>query len=55
LAKIRESFIPQEILFNFLETRRGLLEGVVVTGGEPTIHHDLIPFLHALKDRGFFG
>ena len=30
-----------------------MLEGVVVTGGEPTINKDLIPFLSSLKDLGY--
>lgn len=53
LAKIKDSFIPPEAVFNFLDERRGLLEGVVVTGGEPTTQHDLAPFLGEIKRRGF--
>lgn len=53
LAKMKDSFIPTEAVFNFLDARRGLLEGVVVTGGEPTMHHDLVPFLSTIKQRGF--
>lgn len=47
-----ESFqesIPEEDIFSFLEKRRGQLEAVVVTGGEPTIHVGLIPFLRKLR------
>lgn len=53
LAKMKDSFIPLEAVFRFLDERRGLLEGVVVTGGEPTMHHDLVPFLGEIKRRGF--
>ncbi|MBI5729017.1 MAG: anaerobic ribonucleoside-triphosphate reductase activating protein [Candidatus Magasanikbacteria bacterium] len=53
LAKMKDSFIPTEAVFRFLDERRGLLEGVVVTGGEPTMHHDLVPFLGEIKRRGF--
>jgi len=53
LAKMKDSFIPTEAVFHFLDERKGLLQGVVVTGGEPTIHHDLIPFLGEIKRRGF--
>lgn len=40
-------------LFHFLEERKGKLDGVVVTGGEPTIHHDLPDFLTKIKALGF--
>lgn len=54
--KIREmsdSFIPEDAVFSFLEQRRGLLDGVVVTGGEPTLMGDLPVFLRRIKDMGF--
>lgn len=39
--------------FTFLEKRRGLLDGVCVTGGEPTVQPDLIPFLERIRSMGF--
>lgn len=39
--------------FDFLKTRQGLLEGVVITGGEPTLHPDLLDFIRRVKDLGF--
>lgn len=54
--KIRElqaDFIEEQTFFNFLEKRRGLLEGVVVSGGEPTIWRDLPEFLRRIKEKGF--
>lgn len=45
--------ISEEDFFNFLETRRGLLDGVVVTGGEPTIYPDLSNFIKKIKNFGF--
>lgn len=53
IAEIRPSFIKEEVLFNFLEKRKGVLDGVVVTGGEPTLMPDLLPFLAKLKEQGF--
>jgi len=38
---------------DFLRSRRGQLQGVVVTGGEPTVHADLPAFLAELKEMGF--
>ncbi|MDR2442589.1 MAG: radical SAM protein [Deltaproteobacteria bacterium] len=37
----------------FLAKRRGLLDGVVVSGGEPTIQPDLPDFLAAIKALGY--
>ena len=45
--------IPQEDVFALLEKRRGLLDGVAVTGGEPTLQPDLPDFLRRVKDMGF--
>lgn len=42
----------KEIL-KFLEKRRGLLDGVVVSGGEPTLQKDLMVFLKDVKSLGF--
>lgn len=45
--------IPEEEVFSFLERRKGRLDGVVVTGGEPTLQPDLFEFLERLKKMGF--
>ncbi|MEI6437827.1 MAG: anaerobic ribonucleoside-triphosphate reductase activating protein [Candidatus Omnitrophota bacterium] len=42
-----------EEVFSFLEKRRGQLQGVVVTGGEPTVHADLPQFLARIKDLAY--
>jgi len=46
------SLIPQEKVFKFLEDRSSQLDGVVVTGGEPTIQPDLSAFIHRIKTMG---
>ncbi len=45
--------IPEEELFSFLARRKGLLDGVAVTGGEPTLQRDLPDFLRKIKSLGF--
>ena len=49
---VTETF-SEETILSFLEKRRGLVEGLVVTGGEPTMHDDLLPFLLKVKALGF--
>lgn len=50
---VEKTFQEQEIL-EFLKSRIGLIEALVITGGEPTIHgEDLIQFIRKVKDLGF--
>jgi pyruvate formate lyase activating enzyme len=39
--------------FEFLKVRKGKLEAVCITGGEPTIQVDIIPFIEKIKAMGF--
>jgi len=48
-----EEGFPLEALWDHLESRRGKLDGVTVTGGEPTLHPDLADVLAEAKRRGF--
>ncbi len=45
--------ISKDEFFEFLDLRKGLLDGVVVCGGEPTINEDLPDLLFEIKKRGF--
>ena len=45
--------IPEEEVLAFLGKRRGLLDGVCVTGGEPLMNRDIGEFLQKVKDLGF--
>jgi pyruvate formate lyase activating enzyme len=45
--------IRPDYIRNFLNSRKGLIDAVVVTGGEPTLQKDLIPFLKEIKSLGF--
>ena len=48
-----DSLIPEEKLFQFLEGRSSQLDGVVISGGEPTIQPDLPIFIYRIKAMGF--
>ncbi len=45
--------LSTEDLFLFLRERHGRLDGVVITGGEPTLHPDLPDFIKQIKDIGY--
>ena len=45
--------IPEEEVFAYLEKRHGILEGVCITGGEPTLQEELAGFIYRLKDMGY--
>jgi pyruvate formate lyase activating enzyme len=45
--------IPEEEVFSYLSKRRNILEGVCITGGEPTLYPDLPEFIGQIKNLGF--
>lgn len=45
--------ITKEEALNFLDNRKGLLDGVVLSGGEATLYKDLISFAEDIKRRNF--
>lgn len=53
VLKDKNKFISQEDFFKFLNDRKGLIEGVCITGGEPTLHNDLPEFIAQIKSLGF--
>lgn len=48
-----EDLIPEAEILSFLQRRRGRLDAVVITGGEPTMHPGLVPFIIRLRAMGF--
>jgi len=48
-----KDLLSEENFFKFLEERKNLLDAVVITGGEPTLHKDLNIFIKKIKDLGF--
>ena len=39
--------------YDFLETRKGFLDGVVISGGEPTLQKGLVALCERVKDMGY--
>jgi pyruvate formate lyase activating enzyme len=45
--------LPESEVLSYLDTRRMRVEGVVVSGGEPTLQADLKQFMGKVRDMGF--
>ena len=45
--------IPEEEVLSFLEKRKGLLEGFVISGGEPLMQKDIVQFAEKVKKLGY--
>ena len=41
---------PEDEILSFLSKRKHLLDAVVISGGEPLLHDDLIDFIHRIKN-----
>ncbi len=53
LSSAGDPEIPTEELLTFLKKRQGLLDGVCITGGEPTLHKELPELIRTIKELGF--
>lgn len=49
LPTANQSYIDLNYIFEVLKKRKTILEGVCISGGEPTIHHDLYQFCSLIK------
>ena len=41
--------ITEDEIFNYLNKRKGIVDGVVITGGEPLLQNDLEEFMTKIK------
>jgi pyruvate formate lyase activating enzyme len=48
-----DGIMSVEELLAFLDSRRGRLQAVCISGGEPTLHPDLPALIDEIKSRGF--
>lgn len=49
----REKRLSETEILSFLKKRKGILEGVCISGGEPTLQEDLPQFIAQIKGMGF--
>lgn len=52
LGRGLESYTDEDIL-TYLKKRQGLLDGVCITGGEPTLRPDLKAFIYKVRELGY--
>jgi pyruvate formate lyase activating enzyme len=52
LIPVTEGTIPEKVIFAHLEKNRLLLDGIAITGGEPTLQPDLKSFIQRVKESG---
>ncbi|MFG6355595.1 MAG: anaerobic ribonucleoside-triphosphate reductase activating protein [Acetatifactor sp.] len=53
LSPQQQPEISEEETLSFLEKRKGILEGVCITGGEPTLQADLENFIRRIREMGY--
>lgn len=46
-------YFDEDKIFAYLEKRRGILDGVCISGGEPLMQKGLLSFIHRIKDLGY--
>lgn len=55
LAPAEQELIGEEEVLEYLHKRQGILEGVCITGGEPTLQRGLKEFLRKIKELGYLA
>lgn len=50
---VPENIISEETIFNYLEKRKNVLDGVCITGGEPLLQRNIEGFIKKIKKMGF--
>jgi pyruvate formate lyase activating enzyme len=48
----KENLYSEDYILDYLKHREGLIDALVITGGEPTLQSDLIPFIKRVKELG---
>ena len=48
-----KNLVEPTYVLDYLQKRRRFLDGVVISGGEPTLQHDLADFIRRIRDMGY--
>lgn len=48
-----EELMSSDEFFKYLNNRKGILDGVAITGGEPLLHKEVKEFIQKIKNLGF--
>src|SRR5574344_2191444 len=48
-----DCIIDEQEVLDYLDKRKGILDGIVVSGGEPLIQKDIKRFLKIVKEKGY--
>jgi len=51
--KSKRKLLSEQDFFKFLDSKKKMLDGVVITGGEPTVSPGLYDFVKKIKSKGF--
>ena len=49
----KPNIIDEQVIFDYLDKRKGLIDGVVVSGGEPLLQKDIELFIRKIKEKGY--
>ena len=49
----KDAVYDEEYILDFLKKRKGLLDGVAITGGEPLMHREMLEFIPKIRELGF--
>lgn len=50
----KDTYINEDEVLSYLKKRQGILDGVVITGGEPLLQDGIEEFIGKIKDLGYF-
>ena len=53
LINSKKNIVKERELFSYLKKRQGVLDGVCITGGEPTLQKGIIGFIATIKEMGY--